>query len=239
MPALYTPLVPISIASIYNNGLLPHRMALCTPDTKKAVEAIAADLHSLGFGLRLSDMFRSYDMQKQAHADYVEGRKKAFSPAPGGSMHEAGRAMDIDLSSIGVPLSKFWEIAKAHGFDPIIDRPDTSLSESWHFDCRGSHGAVYDYVSSGKAGISIPPYAQMSHSSISAIGVPVDAVPSQDVAYIQSSLIRLGFDPGRIDGVAGDRTRGALEDAGVSLDSPFDALANLLRTKFSDEYPET
>src|SRR4030095_6461726 len=114
MPVTFTPLVPINIASIYN-GLLPHRLAQCTPDTKAAIEAVARDLAGMGFGIRLSDLFRSHDQQAQAHADFVEGRKKAFSPPPGGSLHEAGRAMDIDLSSIGVPLPKFWEIAKAHG----------------------------------------------------------------------------------------------------------------------------
>jgi LAS superfamily LD-carboxypeptidase LdcB len=92
----------------------------------------------MGHNLRLSDLFRSYEMQRQAHLDFVEKRKKAFSPPPGGSMHEAGRAMDIDLSSMGVPLKQFWEIANAHGFFPIIDAPIASRSESWHFDCRGA-----------------------------------------------------------------------------------------------------
>src|SRR5674476_1362708 len=104
--------------SIYQ-GPLPHRLAQCTPDTKLAIEAVARDLAGMGFGIRLSDLFRSHDMQAQSHADFVEGRKKAFSPPPGGSLHEAGRAMDIDLSSIGVSLPQFWEIAKAHGFSPV------------------------------------------------------------------------------------------------------------------------
>ena len=151
MPLTYTPLVPIHIASIYQ-GQLPHRLAQCTPDTKAAIEAVARDLAAMGFGIRLSDLFRSHEMQAQSHADFVEGRKKAFSPPPGESLHEAGRAMDIDLSSIGVPLPQFWEIARAHGFSPIIDVPDPHRSESWHFDCRGSHGAVYDYVHAGRRG---------------------------------------------------------------------------------------
>ena len=60
------------------------------------------DLTALGNNLRLSDLFRTYEMQRQVNLDYVEGRKHAYSPPPGGSMHEAGRAMDIDLSSMGV-----------------------------------------------------------------------------------------------------------------------------------------
>lgn len=82
-------------------------MAKCTPDTAVALQGIVDDLRAMGHNLRLSDLFRSYEMQRQAHLDSVEKRKKAFSPPPGGSMHEAGRAMDIDLSSMGVPLKQF------------------------------------------------------------------------------------------------------------------------------------
>ena len=236
MPTPSTPLVPITVASIYNNAALPLRMARCTPDTAEAILNVVDDLRSLGHDLRLSDLFRTYDMQRQANLDFVEGRKKAYSPPPGGSTHEAGRAMDIDLSSIGVPLSRFWEIAKARGFLPIIDAPLPSRSESWRFDCRGSHDEVYRYVQQGKAGGSIPPYTQMAHSAILAIGVRVDALPDQGVGYLQSALIRLGFDPGRIDGVMGERTLGAMRDAGVDPDDPLGSLVLRLKEKFPLEF---
>jgi hypothetical protein len=235
MPVTYTPLVPIQIASIYN-GPLPHRMAQCTPDTKRAIEAVARDLASLGFGIRLSDLYRSKEMQAQSHADFVQGRKKAFSPAPGGSLHEAGRAMDIDLGSIGVPLSKFWEIAKAHGFSPIIDSPDPHRSESWHFDCHGSHQAIYEYVAAGKAGSMIAPYTQMAQSAILSIGIALDTIPDQNAAFLQAALIRLGFDPGRIDGVQGNRTLAALHAAGGDPADPVTWVSNALRAKFPGEY---
>jgi hypothetical protein len=176
-------------------------------------------------------------MQKEAHADYVEGRKKAFSPPPGGSMHEAGRAMDIDLSSMGVQLKEFWEIAQGRGFFPIIDAPVPSRSEAWHFDCRGSHDSVYQYVRSGKAGASIAPYTQMAQSAILAIGVNLDQVPDQGVAGLQAALVRLGLDPGRIDGVIGDRTRGALRDAGVStVADPAAFLSEKLKERYPSEF---
>src|SRR4051812_20640035 len=105
MAKLTTPLIPIEVRSIYGNkGPLPKRMALCTPDTKVAIEGVVNDLRSLGHELELSDLFRSFEMQKQANLDFVQKRKTAFSPPPGGSMHEAGRAMDISLESMGVPL---------------------------------------------------------------------------------------------------------------------------------------
>jgi hypothetical protein len=235
LPITFTPLIPIDIASIYH-GPLPKRLALCTPDTKAAILAVARDLNDLGFGLRLSDLFRSHDAQQQAHLDFVQGRKKAFSPAAGGSMHEAGRAMDIDLSSIGVPLAKFWEIAAARGFTPIIDKPDPKRSESWHFDCRGSHDLVYRYAASGKAGTVAAPYTQMAQSGIAAIGVVLDAVQAQDVAFLQAGVIRLGGDPGKIDGVMGDRTTGSLKDLGADMDAPAAWMDAKLQASFTVEY---
>ena len=236
MPALVTPLVPISVASIYSNKALPARMAKCTPDTATAIQGVVDDLRALGHDLRLSDLFRSYEMQRQAHLDFTEGRKKAYSPPPGGSMHEAGRAMDIDLASIGVSLADFWDIAKARGFLPIIDAPIAGRSESWHFDCRGSHHAVYKYVKQGKAGVSIAPYTQMAHSAILAIGVQVDGLPDQTVASVQAGLIRLGFDPGRIDGVMGDRTLAAMRDAGVDPNDPTGSVTSRLKEADGDEF---
>lgn len=231
-----TPLVPITIASIYKNGPLPVRMALCTPDTKLAIEGVVHDLRSLGHELRLSDLFRSYDMQKQAHLDYVEHRKKAFSPPAGSSMHEAGRAMDIDLSSIGVPLARFWEIASARGFQPIIPKPVQGASESWHFDFPGSHKNVYQYVLSGKSGAIGKPYAHMARSAILALGVHVDAMADQAAAQLQAALIRLGFDPGPIDGVIASRTRAALVAAGCDLESAAERLGIVLRERFPLEF---
>ncbi|MEN6605289.1 MAG: D-alanyl-D-alanine carboxypeptidase family protein [Bryobacteraceae bacterium] len=236
MPTLLTPLVAVKVASIYNRAPLPARMAKAAPDMAAALDKVVEDLRSLGHDLRLSNMFRSYEMQWQAHQDFAAKKKKAYSPPPGGSMHEGGRAIDIDLSSIGVSLKQFWEIAQARGFMPIIDKPEPSRSEAWHFDCRGSHQAVYDYVRKGKAGAAMPPYTQMAASAIASIGVQLDAVHDQNIAYLQSSLIRLGFDPGRIDGVLGARTQGALKDAGIDGDDPAGKLSALLEKKFPLEF---
>ncbi len=85
-------------------------------------------------------------------------------------------------------------------------------------------------------GTSIPPYTQMAHSAILAIGVRVDALPDQGVGYLQSALIRLGFDPGRIDGVMGERTLGAMRDAGVDPDDPLGSLVLRLKEKFPLEF---
>lgn len=238
-----TPLEAIEILSIYKvNGkrvLLPKRMASCTPDTRVALSKIGDDVAAAGGKLILSDLFRSYEMQLQSHLDFVTKKKKAFSPPPGGSLHEAGRAMDLDLDALNMPLKDFWPIAARHGFSPIISAPDSTKSEAWHFDCRGSHNLVYEYYSKGK-GNNMKPYEAMATSGIMAIGVKVDRFgANQDAAAIQAGLIRLGDELGNIDGSIGNKTRGALERAGIPFGEPvgvLSAIEDLLRQKFPEEY---
>ena len=131
---MFTPLIPIDIDSIYGGKSLPKRMAFCTPDMYAAIFATKADLKATNNDLVLSDLFRSYDMQFQAHLDFTSGKKIAFSPPPGGSMHEAGRAFDLDLGKIKkLTLPNFWPLAATHGLSPIINAPNSKLSEAWHF----------------------------------------------------------------------------------------------------------
>lgn len=239
-----TPLLPIQIASIYKSSsgrriYLPSRMAVCTPDTNSAILGIKAEIESLGGQLYLSDLFRSYDMQFQANLDYTSGKKKAYSPPPGGSMHEAGRAFDIDLSAIGISLDKFWNIAAKFGVSPIISKPDPSMKEAWHFDCRGSHGLIYNYYASGK-GTNMKPYQAMTASAILSAGLQHDMFRGKErAACVQSMLVRLGHDIGNIDGLIGRKTRSALASIGVpeyNLEETIDALEDLVQLTFPDEF---
>jgi hypothetical protein len=238
-----TPLVKAEILSIYVKNdtriFLPERMAQCTPDMQRAIYAIKNGLEAVSGNLYLSDLFRSYDMQQQAYLDYKTGKKQAYSPPPGGSMHEAGRAFDLDLDSLKITLQDFWKIADKHGCKPIITSPDSSAKEAWHFDCRGSHQLVYEYYTDGK-GTNLKPYEAMAISAILAIGIQVDKFSGKEKeAAIQSGLIRLGYEIGNIDGIIGFKTNQALETAGVSgsdMDSLLLGLENLLQQKFPDEY---
>lgn len=60
-----------------------------------------------------------------------------------------------------------------------------------------------------------------------------DALPNQYAAWLQSALIRLEFDPGRIDDVMGDQTQSAMREAGVDPDDPGGSLTTGLKTRFS------
>lgn len=241
MPAI---LVKPTVLSVYLvNGqrvLMPERMARTTPDLKKALYGIRAALQARGGKLALSDLFRSYDMQFQAHLDYASGKKKAFSPPPGGSMHESGRAFDIDLASIKVSLAEFWDIAKQWGVVPIIVQPSTKIAESWHFECRGSHQLVYDHYSAKKGTNFMRPAEAMAASAIVSVGLPHDKFKGMgEVAYLQSALIRLGNDIGNIDGDIGPKTLGELASLGVTaagLAERVQGIDALLRARFPEEF---
>lgn len=241
-----SPLLPIDIISIYKNKLgdllpLPARMAQSTPDTHIAIFNIATDLAQKGGRLILSDLFRSYDMQSQSHHDYISGKKKAFSPPPGGSFHEAGRAFDLDLSAIKIPLADFWKIAAKYGVVPIVATPKTNQSEAWHFDCRGSHQIVYQYYADGK-GTNFKPYTAGAASAILSIGVNVDAFgANQKQACIQSGLIRLGKNIGNIDGHIGKNTHAGLDELNIqfdlnNIDGMLIQVENLVQQKFPAEF---
>ena len=241
-----SPLAPISIISVYKNSLgdllpLPARMAQCTPDTYTAVMNIAKDLAKKGGKLILSDLFRSYDMQMQSHLDFVSGKKRAFSPPPGGRFHEAGRAFDLDLDAMKIPLSDLWIIAAKYAVTPIIKQPKPNVSEAWHFDCRGSHQIVYEYYESGK-GNNFKPYTAAAASAILAIGVRVDTFgENQQQAALQSCLIRLGKEIGNIDGHIGRKTQTALEESGIVFDlnnisNMLMQVENMVQQKFSKEF---
>lgn len=237
---MFAPLVPIKIASIYD-GDLPKRMAKCSVDMFAALRGVTSELAASDNALVLSDLFRSYEMQKQSNLDFINKKKKAFSPPPGGSFHEAGRAFDLDLDKIKeMGLAQFWVVAKKHGLLPIISEPKAGVSESWHFDCRGSHARVYDYYAAGR-GTNFKAYTAAAASAIVSIGQKVDAL-GEDArpGYIQSGLIRLGLEIGNLDGHLGQRSADALRALGIDPSSGLDNVAMLvgekLRAAFPNEY---
>ncbi len=242
--AMTSSLIAIEFPSIYKRQgqrvFLPKRMAHCTADTKTALGALAMAVAAEQGTLYLSDLFRSYDMQFQAHMDFVAGRKSAFSPPPGGSLHEAGRAFDLSLGDLKMTLAAFWKLAKPLGVVPIISKPNSKEDEAWHFECRGSHQLVYDYYAAGQGSNFSKPYKAMAASAIVSVGVRHDQFgDDQAAAFLQSGLIRLGEVIGNLDGKIGPKSRGALTRLGLDGDDLPGAAKGidlLLQEKFPEEY---
>lgn len=202
-------LVPIKVLSCYKNSKkqfvpLGSIAGQCVPEFATAINGIITDCKALGCEVRFSDLFRNSSMQNQAHSDYVTGVKKSFSPPAGSSMHEAGRAMDVDLSSIKkIGLTKFWEICKSHGVVPIISKPDSSALEAWHFECRGEFQRIYDYVARYDSSSA---YKLMTICAIADIGTELSDWDTRAIR-IQTALILRGFNIGKLDGIIGPKCR--------------------------------
>jgi hypothetical protein len=237
-----TPLVHIDILSCYRvkneRKPLPERMAKCTPDTYRAIMAIREKMEAKGGKLVLSDMFRSFDMQYQSNMDYESGKKKAFSPPPGGSLHESGRVIGLQLIDMKISLADFWIIAREFNMLPIIKKPDDSASEAWHFDHAGSHRLVEAYA---KRHNSWNSYGEMAASAILSEGIKALKFKDRQIeANIQYSLVRLGYELGVVDGWLGKNSKAALTSAGIdpsgSHEKILEEVELLLRVKFPEEY---
>lgn len=107
--------------------------------------------------LRATDMFRTWNMQAQANHDYITGKKKAFSPPPGESFHNAARSTDWDIVLIEQTLNPtgvgkkgfdlFWEIYNDLGFTGVLSNQhaaDKNATEAWHIDYLGTFRKLRD-----------------------------------------------------------------------------------------------
>jgi hypothetical protein len=233
--------VDASIASSYQrtggtggprSGLTPlaklGKAGVCTADTANALLALSNAVAAAGGDFRVTELHRDVAVQKAARAKYdawvkagkpkpgtpgfdAATMKAAFVAAPGRSGHNAGRSIDVDLSSLRFPgvsadrqLDVLWELAVPLGWAPVIKAADERASESWHFDFWGELYGV-----KGRLG-----YEQAALCG--AILVGHGDLSGYD-AEVQALLCRAGFDIGAIDGKIGARTRSALAAAlGVS-----------------------
>lgn len=206
----YTEMMPYEIPSIYMSRdkrvMLPKRMALATPDTVEAIFALDEAVKNKQGVLYFSDGFRSTEAQERAHLDWKSGAKKAYSPPPGSSWHEAARAIDYDVEvmcqtiSGGFPV--FYDIASSIGWYFIIPTVDSNLSEAWHLEYRG------DRFQDLKNSIG---YKKAVQAAIRDIGFhPDDNETDDDIEMVQEMLITLGYNAGPIDGIIGKKTSAAI-----------------------------
>jgi len=174
-------LVTIAVKGIYGRpgSLLPASMARLTPDAAASLAQVEAEIERLGGCFRLSDAYRSSAMQSRAHDDYIKGRKHAYSPPAGSSMHEAGRAIDLDLAALIHPPSvpkgsqtlnelKVRAIFEAHGWTfiaPAGNPHSVDVKESWHIEFRGPFQETYDSVFK-RANVHSKAYHSMAAAAI-------------------------------------------------------------------------
>lgn len=153
-----------------------------TPDAAAAFEKLkmACAIHLPKVGLFLSDCYRSWLMQAKAHADHLAGAhpgqevvyiasvpelhgyiptpKRANSPPPGNSWHEAGRAFDVDMDPkwLGVDQRAFADIAHSCGWKDIVhgdfgNPARVDVPEEWHWQFPGPYSLPGQAIQALKA----------------------------------------------------------------------------------------
>ena len=208
-------LVSIDIPSIYKvrgkRVNLPPPLNKLVDGAARTLYLMERDVLAAGGNLYLSDAFRTYDMQLQAHLDYMNKKKKSYSPPPGSSFHEAGRAIDIDVGNLGISLAEFWEIAERHGWNPIIERPNPRKRECWHFEYREFWDIIVNY-----AGYKIA-------TKLAIMDIDINCDP---IWIIQGHLAIQEIYKGEIDGICGTITNKSIlafkHDHGLTVDTSYD-----------------
>jgi len=194
VPGIYSPRTGIP---------LPKRKAKLVRPAAVALQNVYRDIVGEGGHLYISDMFRSAVEQQRAHADYLAGRKTAYSPPPCFSVHEAARAIDIDAFNTGIGHRRVREILNHHGWINIVET--LTGPECWHYEFRQNKWQDY-YENHG--------YAAMAHAMKEEIGnragLRWGAARKQEVTWLQSSLNNTLGSRLKVDGIYGEKTREAV-----------------------------
>lgn len=193
-------------------------MGLICREAYDPVLALNFEVNKLGGTLLLTDMFRTWDHQVQAHHDFVTGKKKAYSPPPGRSFHQAGRSIDVDIKVLNETLRPddaaksgfdlYWEIANDLGFTGVVQnrlRPVPEATEAWHWDFLGVFGRLRQDVSYRTAAMV---------AIMDATGDNYEGYESERIqAYrLQGYLYHLGLYSSKIDGLWGEKSQGAMSE---------------------------
>jgi hypothetical protein len=230
-------LVPVAPTILSSYGgpdrarLKPVRSIACgfaTPDTAAALLELDRQVTEAGGDFRVTDLFRPYDVQAGARARYdrwvaagkpargssefdAKNMKADFVAPPGHSNHEAGRAADLNTAAMKFPgvaadkqLDRLWEIAIPIGWKPIIKQATEGATENWHFDFLGEWRPVADRL--------------RDYGAVAMIGcldIGLARYGNDEERAIQANLHRAGYDVGRVDGIIGRRTEGALVACGL------------------------
>ncbi len=134
--------VKVELPGIYPKGdPLPEHMAKLVEEAAVGLAKVYEQIVEEGGHLYISDMLRSAAMQQKAHEDWKSGRKSSYSPPACSSVHESGRAIDIDPFDTGIGHKRVREILNANGWTNIV--PTLTGKECWHYEFRGKKWNEY------------------------------------------------------------------------------------------------
>jgi len=204
----YRGVVKIRVPSIYGpekGAPLPARMARLVRAAAAALQNVYEDIVHEGGHLYITDMFRSAADQQRAHQDYLSGRKSAYSPPPCSSVHESGRAIDIDTLDTGIGHRRVREILNGHGWINIVDT--LTGDECWHYEFRETKWQAY---------LQANGYPAMARAMKEEIGNLAGLAAAQsreaEILWLQTSLNKVLGAHLTVDGIYGPQTKDAVRE---------------------------
>jgi murein L,D-transpeptidase YcbB/YkuD len=218
--------VKIRVPGIYGKkgDPLPQRMAKLVKPAAQALQQVYKDIVAEGGHLFISDMVRSFAEQQKAHEDWKTGRKSAFSPPACNSVHESGRAMDIDAFDTVIGHKRVREILIKHGWVNIVQT--LTGSECWHYEFREEKWETFKQNHG---------YEAMARGMKEEIGNVKDVAKAEakkdDVRLLQSALNKVMGTDLEIDGIYGEGTREAVRDFQKRHDLQVDGVAGPITLK--------
>ena len=218
--------VKIRVPGIYGKkgDPLPQRMAKLVKPAAQALQQVYKDIVAEGGHLFISDMFRSFAEQQKAHEDWKSGRKSAFSPPACNSVHESGRAMDIDAFDTVIGHKRVREILIKHGWVNIVQT--LTGDECWHYEFREEKWETFKQNNG---------YEAMARGMKEEIGNVKDVAKAEakkdDVRLLQTALNKVMGTNLEIDGIYGEGTRGAVRDFQRRHDLQVDGVAGPITLK--------
>lgn len=182
---------------------LPARMARLVLPAAQSLQQVYRQVVTEGGHLFISDMFRSAADQQRAHEDWKSGRKTAYSPPSCSSVHEAGRAIDIDAFDTVIGHKRMRAILKAHGWIEITG--SLTGAECWHYEFREPRWESYKQQHG---------YAAMARAMKEEIGnlvsLPQAKKTEKDTRWLQTALNKVLGTSLPCDGVYEETTRAAV-----------------------------
>lgn len=177
--------VRVSVPGTYPKGKpLPASMSKLVEEAAISLKKVYEEVVKAGGHLYISDMFRSAIMQQKAHEDWKMGRKSSYSPPACSSVHEAGRAIDIDAYDTGIGHKKVREILNANGWTNIVET--LTGSECWHYEFRSKkweeYRKKYDYKAMARA---------MKEEIGNLAGIKQAKKDEEEIKWLQESLNKI------------------------------------------------
>ena len=105
--------------------------AKLTRPAAESLQKVFQEIGREGGKLFITDMFRSAELQQQLY------ERGATVAKPGSSIHETALAIDVDISDLGIPNSRFVEIMRKHGWIPTYSNPTEKNHYEYRIDEKG------------------------------------------------------------------------------------------------------